>query len=152
LSGFLLDTNIISLLSPGRADVPRSFASWAKAQDEQGELYLSVVTVHEIEKGIALLSSKGATKKARDLRRWLSGLTTVYNDRILPITAAIGELSGRAEAKAVAAGHHPGMADALIAGTAQFHDLVLVTSNLRHFRHFDVALTSPADVAAQAGD
>ena len=96
------------------------------------------MTVHEIERGISLLERKGATAKARELRRWMDSLFSTYQDRILPIDFAVSPISGQLEAEAIAAGHSPGMADALIAGTAKAHGLIVVTLNLRHYTPFGV--------------
>lgn len=143
MSGYLLDTNVISMLSPSRADAPAGFLAWLDERDAEDQLFLSVVTIHEIEKGIGLLESRKVEAKARALRLWLSGLVSTYDDRILPIDAAVASLSGRLEAAASSAGYAPGMADALIAGTASAHELTLVTRNLRHFEPFGIALLAP---------
>lgn len=143
MSGYLLDTNVISMLSPSRPAAPDGFIRWLEEADAQDMIFLSVVTVHEIEKGIGLLERKGAAARGTALRLWLSGLVSTYDDRILPIDAAVSGMSGRLEAIAVAAGHGPGMADALIAGTAKAHDLIVVTRNLKHFEPFDVGLLAP---------
>ena len=55
MTGYLLDTNVISMLAPSRSDVSPPFFDWLERMDAEGKLYMSVVTVHEIEKGIALL-------------------------------------------------------------------------------------------------
>ncbi len=142
MTGYLLDTNVVSLLSPSRATIAAGLTAWLNKAEETAEFFLSVVTVHEIERGIILLERKGATAKASDLRHWMDGLFSTYEDRILPIDAVISALSGKFEAEAIAAGHSPGMADALIAGTARAHDLTVVTLNLRHFEPFDINLMS----------
>jgi predicted nucleic acid-binding protein len=138
LTAYLLDTNVVSLLSPSRIQTATGLIAWLNKIEETAEFFLSVVTVHEIERGILLLERKGATAKASSLRRWMDGLYATYEDRILPIDAAVSALSGRLEAEAIAAGHNPGMADALIAGTAKNHDLTVVTQNLRHFEPFSI--------------
>lgn len=138
MSGYLLDTNVVSLLSPLQGEVSAGFLAWLDEADATSALFLSVVTIHEIERGITLLDHKGATAKARELRRWIDGLFATYADRILPIDMAVSAISGRLEAKAITDGHRPGMADALIAGTAQVHSLTVVTQNLRHFAPFGV--------------
>jgi predicted nucleic acid-binding protein len=138
LSGFLLDTNVVSLLSPSKGEASPKFIAWLEEADAARGLFLSAVTVHEIERGIVLLERKGATMKARDLRQWMDGLVSTYEDRILPIDAAVSAISGQLEAEALATGHNPGMADALIAGTAKAHDLIVVTRNQRHFAPFEV--------------
>lgn len=142
MTGYLLDTNVVSLLSPTQGEASSRFLSWLDDADAKAELYLSVVTVHEIERGITLLDRKGARAKARELRRWMDGLVSIYDDRILPIDAAVSTISGQLEAAAVSTGHSPGMADALIAGTARAHNLTVVTFNLRHFGNFGVDVMS----------
>jgi toxin FitB len=138
LSGYLLDTNVVSLLSPSQGEASATFLAWLDEADATNGLFLSVVTVHEIERGISLLERKGATAKARDLRRWIDGLFATYSDRVLPIDMNVSVASGQLEAEVLAAGHKPGMADALIAGTAKTHALTVVTLNLRHFTPFGV--------------
>lgn len=138
MSGYLLDTNVVSLLSPSQGEPSAAFLAWLDKADETSGLFLSVVTVHEIERGITLLERKGGTAKARELRDWIDGLFATYADRILPIDMTISAVSGRIEAEALSAGHNPGMADALIAGTARAHALTVVTLNLCHFAPFGV--------------
>jgi predicted nucleic acid-binding protein len=103
--------------------------------------------VHEIEKGITLLDHKGATARAAGLRGWLSGLIAGYNDKILGLDADTAAVSGRLEATAIAGGHNPGMADAITAGIAHAHDLIVVTRTIEHFRPFGVAVCAPDEVA-----
>lgn len=140
MTAYLLDTNVVSLLSPSRAESATKLIAWLDKAEETADFFLSVVTVHEIERGIILLERKGATAKASGLRQWMDGLFSTYEDRILPIDAAVSALSGKLEAVAIAAGHSPGMADALIAGTAKAHDLTVVTLNLKHFEPFGIVL------------
>ncbi|WP_145200060.1 type II toxin-antitoxin system VapC family toxin [Sphingobium sp. B2] len=146
MRGFLLDTNVVSMLSPSRTDTSASFLEWLGDRDREGQIFLSVITVHEVEKGIALLDLKGATAKAQALRIWNTGLVATYDDRILSFDAPAAAIGGRLEAKAAAAGHDPGMADAAIAGIAQAHDLVIITANTKHFVPFGVPVFSPDEV------
>ena len=143
MSGFLLDTNVISMLSPAKPEASVEFLEWLELQDGKGSVFLSVVTVHEIEKGVALLDHKGATAKAAAQKVWLAGLVTTYEDKILGIDAPVAAIAGRLEAKAVFSGHDPGMADAMIAAIAKTHDLVIVTRNTNHFVPFDVQAATP---------
>lgn len=140
MSGFLLDTDVLSLLSPGRANVPAGFEAWVEAQEQAGQIYLSAVSIHEIEKGIRLLEAKGAAQKARALEAWLRPLVTRLGDFILPVDGEVARVSGGLEAKAIAEGANPGASDAMIAGTAAFHELTVVTRNLRHFRAFAIGV------------
>lgn len=146
MSGFLLDTNVVSMLSPSAPDVPAPFLGWLERMDNEGRIFLSAVTVHEIEKGITLLNHKGATTKATGLRGWLSGLIAGYSNKILGLDTDAAAVSGRLEAGAIAGGQAPGMADAIIAGIAQAHDLVVVTRNIRHFLPFGISVSSPDEV------
>jgi predicted nucleic acid-binding protein len=143
LSGFLLDTNVISMLAPARAEASAGFLEWLERVDRDGRVFVSVVAIHEIEKGIALLEHKGASAKAAALKLWLAGLVTAYDDKIIPIDASAAAVAGQLEAKAIAAGHDPGMADAMIAGIAKVLDLVVVTQNTKHFAPFGIAVATP---------
>ncbi|HEX4765147.1 MAG TPA: PIN domain-containing protein [Lichenihabitans sp.] len=138
------------MLSPSRTDASRQFLEWLDRMDGAGRIFLSAVTIHEIEKGIARLEHKGSAAKAATLRSWLSGLVAIYDDKILRLDAAAAVLSGQLEAKAISAGHGPGMADAMIAGIARAHDLVIVTRNLRHFLLFGVDVALPEEAAGSA--
>ena len=143
MTGYLLDTNVISMLSPSRAEASTQFIDWLEHRDDEGKLFLSVVTIHEIEKGIALLEHRGATAKATNLRGWLAGLVSAYDDKIIVVDTEAAALAGQLEAKAISAGHDPGMADATIAGIAKAHDLVIMTRNTKHFEIFGVEVMSP---------
>ena len=145
MSGFLLDTDVVSMLSPSRADASASFLAWLTRMDGEGRIFLSVVTIHEIEKGITLLEQKRAVAKAAGLRVWLSGLTATYADKILGLDVSAATISGRLEATAVAAGTDPGMADAVIAGIAKTQGLSVVTLNAKHFLPFGVPVLMPEE-------
>jgi hypothetical protein len=144
LSGFLLDTNVIS---PSRAEASARVLEWLERMDGEGRIFLSAVTIQEIEKGSALLERKGAAAKEAGLRVWLSGLIATYDDKILGLDASAAALAGQLEAKAISSGHHPGMADAIIAGIAKAHDLLIVTLNTKHFPPFGIGVASPDEAA-----
>ncbi|MGV3550054.1 PIN domain-containing protein [Rhizobium sp.] len=145
MSGFLLDTNVVSQVY--RSDVSVNFMRWLDEQGALDAIYLSVVTVHEMERGIRLLEHKGATAKAHNIRIWLRGLLVGYDSSLLTIDPEIAWLSGELEAVAIAAGHAPGAADAMIAGTAKHHNLTVVTKNLKHFRAFAIPVLTPDQAA-----
>lgn len=145
----MLDTNVVSMLAPSRIEASSRFLDWLERMDREGRVYLSVVTIHEIEKGIGLLERKGATAKAAGLKLWLDGLVAAYDDKIIGVDAHAAAVAGRLEAAAISAGHGPGMADAIIAGVATANDFHIVTRNAKRFLPFGVAASSP-DEAAQA--
>lgn len=150
MSGFLLDTSVISMLSPARAAASARFLEWLERADSEGRVFLSVITIHEIEKGIALLEHKKATAKAAAFKVWLAGLFAAYDDKIIPIDAQAAALAGKLEAKAISAGYGPGMADALIAGIGTARDLIILTLNTRHFLPFGVAVATPDEAMQSA--
>ena len=89
MSGFLLDTNIPSELIRSRPD-PR-VEKWVYAQDEQS-LYLSVVTIGELRRGLVILP---ASKRRSELERWLENdLLPRFEERILPVTRSIADRWG----------------------------------------------------------
>lgn len=138
------------MLAPSRTDAPAPFLAWLERMDRDGRLFLSVVTVHEIERGVAPLERNGASAKAAALKAWLAGLLATYGDNILGLDAPVASLSGRLEAKGLAGGVDSGMADAIVAGIAQAHDLVVVTCNAKHFLPFGVSLATPDDITAKS--
>ena len=147
MNGFLLDTNVVSMLSPTASSPRDAFLKWLDRMDDEGRIFLSVVTIHEIEKGAMLLDHRGASARAATLRVWLAGLIATYGDRILGVDVPSATAGGQLEADALASGHDPGMADATIAGIAKAHDLVVVTRNKKHFLPFVVGVSSPHEAA-----
>src|SRR3546814_16232447 len=100
---------------------------------------------------MALLDRRGAVAKAAALRGWLSGLVSAYGDKILDLDTSAATVSGQLEAKAIGAGHDPGMADAAIAGIASAHELVIVTRNMRHCPPFGLGVSTPDRGAGHPG-
>lgn len=124
MSGYLVDTNVVSeLRKRKRADpgVLRWFDSC-----EEDELFLSVLVVGELRRGIELLRRKDKVA-ARALDRWLRRLERDYGDRVLPVTLAICDRWGRLGLERPI----PPI-DGLLAATAIEHRLTLVTRNVAH--------------------
>jgi predicted nucleic acid-binding protein len=146
--GYLLDTNAVSILAPSA--VPRAGAASARAaafrawvRRHGDALFLSVITLAEIQAGISRLERKGAAKRAADLSHWLSAILELYQSRTIPLAAGAALETGRMLDRAMAAGDAPGFEDAAIAATAFVNDLTVVTANERHFKHFGVSFISP---------
>jgi predicted nucleic acid-binding protein len=132
VSGFLLDTNIISELVKPKPE--RKVTSWIESTDEN-LLYLSVLTLGEIRKGIASL--RDASRRVV-LEAWLdSDLVLRFAERILPIDRAVADRWGRLAADAAAAKSPLPVIDGLLAATALDQNLTLVTRNTK-----DIAVTS----------
>ena len=114
------------------------------------ELFLSVVTIAEIDDGIAKAQREGATRKSRDLSAWLETVLHLYGARILPFDLATARIAGVLSDRARGLGHAPGFADIMIAATAQSHGLTILTRNLRHFEPLGVPVHDPFDCLPEA--
>ena len=136
---YLLDTVVLSELRR-RERNPR-VVDWLASQ-RSSELFLSVVTIGEIERGILLQQTKNAPFGST-LAKWLETILHRYADRILDIDTAVARRWGRLSAEV---GHDS--ADLLIAATAQAHGLTVVTRNLRHFVPTGVKVFNPWDTSA----
>ena len=124
MTGFLLDTNVISeLVKPKPDDRVRR---WIEETNES-ILFLSVLTLGEIRNGVQRLRS--GRRRGR-LESWLQvDLPSRFQDRILPIDSAIADRWGRVSAIAAAKGKPVPVIDGLLAATAIHHNLTLVTRN-----------------------
>ncbi len=82
---YLVDTNVISLMASGRenGEKEEAIASWMEARN--ADLFLSVVTISELEAGIARLRRVGAHARSAGLRGWLDAVVTLYYRKILPL-------------------------------------------------------------------
>jgi predicted nucleic acid-binding protein len=142
MKGFLLDTNILSELMNPRPDP--GVVEWLQnANDEQ--LYLSVITLGEILKGIAQLP---LSKKRRKLQEWLDKtLRPWFDERILPVNEAIAGRWGLLAAECKLKGRPLKVADGFIAATALENDLTVVTRNVRDFTGLGVEILNPWDGA-----
>lgn len=138
MTGFLLDTNCISELV--RAKPEPLVVQWLDECDER-LLYLSVLTIGEIRKGIAaLLAGKQRTR----LESWLElELKTRFNDRILSIDEEVAERWGVIAAQAKASGRPLAVIDGLLAATALHYNLAIVTRNTADFAETNVSLVCP---------
>lgn len=134
----LLDTNVVSELRKVRAArAAVQFVRW-EAATEPASLYLSAITVMELETGIGLIERRDG-HQGGVLRSWLeSQVLPAFVNRILPIDTAIAQRCGRL--------HVPDRRndrDALIAATALVHGMTVVTRNTTDFLSTGVALINP---------
>ena len=106
-------------------------------------LFLSAVTVAEIEDGIAKARRMGASRKADHLAAWFDAVLHLYGDRILALDTDVARTAGRLSDKARAGGMSPGFADVIIAATADHHHLTVLTRNLKHFQGMGVRVHDP---------
>jgi predicted nucleic acid-binding protein len=137
-SGFLLDTNIPSELMRPRPE-PK-VEGWVAAQD-LGGLFLSVVSIGELEAGLTAMQD--AARRGRleaSLERYL---TLLFPGRVLPVTQAIAARWGRLEGMRRLAGQPLSAPDGMIAATALEHGLTLVTRNEKDFSGLGVTVINP---------
>ena len=131
---YLLDTNVISAVRrPDRA--PR-VAAWLQGRAES-ELFLSVITLGEIERGIRAQERQNPAFAA-DLRAWVDRTVRLFSDRLLPFGAEEARIWGRLTQEI---GH--GGADLMIAATALVRGATVVTGNVDDFRPTGVAVENP---------
>ena len=138
---FLLDTNVVSELRKirlGRAD--KNVAQWADSVDAV-DLYLSAITVQELEMGVLLVERRDPPQGAI-FRSWFeSHVLPAFAGRILPVDTAV--------AQRCAALHVPDprpAMDSLIAATALVHGMTLVTRNVADFQSSGVIIINPWEI------
>jgi len=134
---FLLDTCTIS--EPKQKRPNKKVLEWLDAQDES-KLYLSVLTIGEIRKGITRLES---SRKKAELEKWLEKLRNRFSRRILTLSERTllvwGKMYGEYEKKGVV---RPAF-DSLLEATALEHDLIFVTRNAKNFQNSQVTILNP---------
>jgi hypothetical protein len=135
---YLLDTNVVSELrkvKAGKAD--KNVAQWSKSVDAN-DLFISVITLQEIELGILLMEKKGATQGAL-LRRWFTDqVIPTFAERTLVVDAAVAKKYAEINAESI----RP-YRDGFIAATALVHRMTLVTRDVGDFEGTGVALVNP---------
>jgi toxin FitB len=145
MSGYLMDTSIVSAFSPGKPPLPKLAADWLRAQAHK--MYLPSLAIQEIRKGISKLDRAGGHERAERVLAWLNGILETYKDRILAVDFNVALVAGEMEDKAIAEGCNSGLADVLIAATAKAHSLTLLTANTRHFQPLGVTFLNPYEEA-----
>ncbi len=135
---YLLDTDVVSELRkirPGRADV--NVARWADSTDAN-DLYLSVITIQELEIGV-LLAERRDPSQGAVFRAWLDGhVLPAFSGRILAVDTSVAQRGARL--------HVPDprpIRDGLIAATALVHGMTVVTRNVADFEPTGVSILNP---------
>ena len=138
MSGFLIDTNVISEFT--KPDPNSHVRRWFQMVDPN-TLFASVITFGEIRLGI---ENMPAGKRRIDLEHWLEkGLPGWFAANLLPVTKEIADRWGRVTIEAKRKGMMLATADGLLAGTALEHGLTLVTRNVKDFAGLGVMLLNP---------
>lgn len=136
---FLLDTCVISEMVKPHPD--RHVQKWILNQEEEN-LYLSVLTLGEIQKGISRLED--VLKKKAELTRWLNDdLTARFQNRILAFTLDVALVWGGMMGEAERQGRKLPVLDCMIAATALHHGMAVVTRNTEDMVRCGVSVTNP---------
>ncbi|MET4666270.1 type II toxin-antitoxin system VapC family toxin [Sphingomonas sp. PvP056] len=135
---YLLDTNVLSELRKRRSGkINPAVEVWAGSVD-QADMYLSVITIMEVELGIALLERRDA-RQAGVLRLWLhEKVMQAFSGRVLPVDTTIALRCARLHVPETKSER-----DAWIAATGLAHDLTVVTRNIGDFTGTGVTLLDP---------
>ena len=133
---YLLDTNVVSELC--RQKPQGAVLAWLQSIDDK-DLYLSAVTLAEIQAGIEITRDQDL-QRAAELETWLDQVAATYN--ILPLDG----IAFRAWAKLMHRKSDTLYEDAMIAAIAQVNNLVVVTQNIADFKNFGVSLLNPFEV------
>src|SRR5690242_20996099 len=132
---YLLDTNVLSETRKRQPAV--GVAEWI-AVTPPDRMHISVLTLGEIERGIARSRSRGDRDQVAALERWLQDLQVGFEDRILPVSLPVATAWGRHLQKQPL----PPI-DALIAATARVHGLTMVTRNVKDFEPAGIPVLNP---------
>lgn len=143
MTGFLLDTNVLSEFSRSAIPPNPQVKSWMESVHPD-MLFSSVLSIGEIRKGIELLPP---SKKRSELEQWLnSDLNGWFGDNLLPVTKAISGRWGMLAARSQRQGTPLGNIDGLLAATAFEHRLTVATHNTRHFADLGVTTLDPWEI------
>jgi hypothetical protein len=137
VSGYLLDTNILSEARKGQRADPKVLQWFETVGDN--DLFMGVLVLGEIRKGIEQARAADPVK-ARALERWLKDLEQKYADHILPVSPEVADQWGRLSALRPLS-----TVDGLLAAMALVHDLTFVTRNVQHVAHTGAKLLNPFD-------
>ncbi|CAN7455418.1 type II toxin-antitoxin system VapC family toxin [Cupriavidus necator] len=135
---YLIDTNVISETRKRERANPGVRAFFRQAAREGAALYLSELTVGELQRGVALIRHRGDTAQAAVLEQWLATVLEDFGRQVLPVDADVAQVWGQLRAP------RPEHAlDKFIAATALIHDLTIVTRNVEDFRGTGAMLLNP---------
>ena len=137
---YLLDTNVISEMRKGaRANhgVQNFFAQVSETEDR---LYISVITIGELRRGVELVRHRGDVLQADRLDQWLLIIVDNYSEHVLDFSESEAQVWGQLRVP-----HPENAIDKQIAAIALTYDLTIVTRNVNDFRNSGVRLLNPFD-------
>ena len=135
---YLVDTNVISQARKRSKANKGVRAFFKQAIEDEAQMFISVVTVGELRRGVELIRHRGDMRQAKQLEKWLEALLSDYQDAILDINPDIAQLWGRLRVP-----HSENALDKQIAATALIYDLTVVTRDYKDFERTGVRLLNP---------
>lgn len=135
---YLVDTNVISEARKGAMANAGVKAFFLDAIRDGAALYVSVITIGEMRRGVEILRHRGDANQARQLERWLAEVVDGYEDNIISFDGEMAQVWGRLRVP-----NKENELDKQIAATALLNDLVVVTRNTKDFASTGVKLLNP---------
>ena len=135
---YLVDTNVISEARKKSKANKGVRAFFKQAVEDETQIFISVVTVGELRRGVELIRYRGDVRQANQLEKWLEALLTEYQDHILDINQDVAQLWGRLRVP-----HPENALDKQIAATALIYELTVVTRNHKDFIKTGVRVLNP---------
>jgi len=134
---YILDTCALSEMI--KKEPNAGFAQWIE-QQTSSSLFVSVISIGEIEQGIVRLTD---SRKRRRLRAWISGLKKRYESRLLPIDPPVAEIYGQIQGNGMKIGKPLPVQDCWIAATAITHSMAVVTRDATTLATAGVVIVNP---------
>jgi predicted nucleic acid-binding protein len=135
LVSFLIDTNVLSEVRKGRR-CDANVAAWFASVDD-GSVYVSVLVLGEIRRGIEILLRRDAAQ-AIALQHWLHRVNADFSDRLLPVDRAVADEWGRLSAIRTVP-----IVDGLLAATAKVYGMTFVTRNIADLAGLGASVLNP---------
>jgi predicted nucleic acid-binding protein len=144
---YLLDTNIVSLFDPRRRSVLLPLSTWMERNGPS--LFLSAMTIAELEAGVLKIRRRGQDKRAGELAALAAAVEANFGDRVLPMDARVARAVARIQDRIIP--NVVELPDLIISATAEIHGHIVLTRNIRHFEPtgvvtIDPVVTLPPDV------
>lgn len=135
---YLVDTNVISEARKKSKANPGVRAFFKQAIEDETRIFISVVTVGELRRGVESIRYRGDVRQANQLEKWLENLLAEYQDHIFDINQDIAQVWGRFRVP-----HPENALDKQIAATALIYELTVVTRNHKDFVKTGVHVLNP---------
>lgn len=135
---YLIDTDVVSELRKGARANKNVLRFFADADKNDHALYLSVVTIGELRRGVEIIRHRKDTQQAKRLETWLETLLNDFEEHILEFGYEAAQVWGRLRVP-----HPENALDKQIAATALTHGLTLVTHHTEHFDELGLTVINP---------